>query len=191
MIFRLTTNLPPQAKEKWAEVVGCRSKPEKIKLMKEFLSLCPKHKGTSNLIVNVKRSIVKLQEEIKEAKKQRKGRWAGSYAIPKDGAGQIVILGSTNVGKSSLLAAVTNANPEISPIPFTTLQPVIGMLRYVDILFQLIEAPSIMKDASEGKMEGSASLGLARNADGIILMVDLTQKPGAQLQMLTEELDAS
>ena len=185
----LTTNLSPQAKEKWAEVVACRSKHEKIKLMKEFISVCPKHKGTSNLLVNVKRSIVSLQDEIEKTKTRRKGGRGRSFSTPKDGAGQIVILGPTNVGKSCLLSALTNANPEINPVPFTTLKPVIGMLRHQDIQFQLIEAPAIIEGAARGRMEGSRILGLARNADGLILMVDLLQDPVAQFKMLHAELD--
>jgi len=187
----MTTNLSPQAKEKWAEVVGCRSKPEKIKLMREFVSLCPKHKGTSRLLANVKRRIVELQEEIEKAKTHKKGGRGRSFAIPKDGAGQIVILGETNTGKSSLLSALTNANPDISPIPFTTQKPVIGMLPYEDLQFQLIEAPSIIKGASEGRMAGSQTLGLARNADGLILMVDLTRDPVAQFKIVKNELEES
>ncbi|MEM2457103.1 MAG: GTP-binding protein, partial [Candidatus Bathyarchaeia archaeon] len=38
----MVTNLPAEAKAKWAEVVACRSPQEKIKLMREFLSLVPK-----------------------------------------------------------------------------------------------------------------------------------------------------
>ncbi len=184
----MTTNLSPQAKEKWVEVVACRSKHEKIKLMKEFISVCPKHKGTSKLLVNVKRSIVSLQDEIEKTKTRRKGGRGRSFSTPKDGAGQIVILGPTNVGKSCLLSALTNANPEINPVPFTTLKPVIGMLRHQDIQFQLIEAPAIIEGAAKGRMEGSRILGLARNADGLILMVD-SQDPVAQFKMLHGELD--
>ncbi|MBS7624169.1 50S ribosome-binding GTPase [Candidatus Bathyarchaeota archaeon] len=184
----MVTNLPAEAKAKWAQVVACRSTQEKIKLMREFLSLVPKHKGTSRLVANVKRRIAELERELEESKARRKGGGVG-FALPKEGAGQIVILGPPNVGKSSLLASVTNAKPEISPIPFTTQRPIPGMLQYQDIQFQLVEAPAIVEGASEGRMGGTQVLGLARNADGLIVMVDLSEDPVKQISMVLSELD--
>jgi len=184
----MVTNLPAEAKAKWAEVVACRSPQEKIRLMREFLSLVPKHKGTSKLVANVKRRIAELERELERSKARRKGG-GGGFAIPKEGAGQIVILGPPNVGKSSLLVSTTNAKPEISPLPFTTQKPIPGMLQFEDIQFQLVEAPAIVEGASEGRMGGTQILGLARNADGLIVMVDLSNDPIGQLSMVLSELD--
>ncbi|MBS7654525.1 MAG: GTPase [Candidatus Bathyarchaeia archaeon] len=184
----MVTNLPAEAKAKWAEVVACRSTPEKIRLMREFISLVPKHKGTSKLLANVKRRIAELERELEKSKARRKGSRAG-FAIPKEGAGQIVIIGPPNVGKSSLLASVTNASPEISPLPFTTQKPTPGMLQYEDVQFQLVEAPAIVEGASEGRMEGTQILSLARNADGLIIMVDLSENALEQFAMVSSELE--
>jgi len=184
----MVTNLPPEAKAKWAEASACRSLPEKIRLMREFLSLVPKHKGTSRLVAHVKRRIAELEEELERSKARRRGSGVG-FAVPKEGAGQIVILGPPNVGKSSLLAAVTNAKPEVSPVPFTTQKPVPGMLPYLDIQIQLVEAPAIIEGAAEGRMGGTQVLSLARNADGLILMVDLSDDPAGQVDMLLSELE--
>lgn len=184
----MVTNLPAEARAKWAEVVAARSPEEKIRLMREFLSLVPKHKGTSKLVANIRRRIAELERELERSKARRKGGGAG-FAIPKEGAGQIVILGPPNVGKSSLLAALTNAKPEVSPLPFTTQKPVPGMLQYEDIQFQLIEAPAIVEGASEGRMNGPQILSLARNSDGLIIMVDLSEDPVGQFYMVQSELD--
>lgn len=184
----MVTNLPAEARAKWAEVVAARSPEEKLRLMREFLSLVPKHKGTSKLVAHVKRRIAELEREVERAKARRRGGGAG-FAVPKEGAGQIVILGPPNVGKSSLLAAVTNAKPEISPLPFTTQRPIPGMLQYKDIQFQLVEAPAIVEGAAEGRMNGPQILSLARNADGIIVMVDLSEDPVGQFLMVQSELD--
>lgn len=186
----MVTNLPAEAKAKWAEVVACRSTPEKIRLMREFISLVPKHKGTSKLLANVKRRIAELERELEKSKARRKGSRAG-FAIPKEGAGQIVIIGPPNVGKSSLLSSVTNARPEISPLPFTTQRPTPGMLQYEDIQFQLVEAPAIVEGASEGRMEGTQILSLARNADGLIIMVDLSENALEQFAMVSSELEST
>ena len=184
----MVTNLPVEAKVKWAEVSAARVPQEKVRLMREFLSLCPKHKGTAKLLAQVKRQMALLQREIETKKAQRKG--AGpKFFIEKEGAAQIAILGPTNVGRSSFLAAVTNANPLISPTPYTTVKPVPGMLPYEDIQFQLVEAPALMKGAVDGKAGGLQTLSLARNADGLIVMVDLANRPREQLLMVTDELE--
>jgi len=184
----MVTNLPAEAKAKWAEVVACRSTPEKIKLMREFISLVPKHKGTSNLLANVRRRIAILERELERKKSRRKGGYGG-FSIPKEGAGQIIILGPTNVGRSSLLVSVTSAKAEVSPVYFATREPVVGMLPYRDIQFQLVEAPALIEGAVEGRMNGPQILGLARNADGLILMVDLSADPVEQFHMVRSELE--
>ncbi|HIE18575.1 TPA: TGS domain-containing protein [Candidatus Bathyarchaeota archaeon] len=184
----MVTNLPAEAKAKWAEVVACRSIPEKIKLMREFISLVPKHKGTSNLLANVRRRIAVLEKEMERKKSRRKGGYGG-FSIPKEGAGQIIILGPTNVGRSSLLVSLTSAKAEVSPVYFATRKPVVGMLSYRDIQFQLVEAPALIEGAAEGRMEGPQILGLARNSDGLILMVDLSADPVEEFCMLRSELE--
>ncbi|MEM2536909.1 MAG: TGS domain-containing protein [Candidatus Bathyarchaeia archaeon] len=98
-------------------------------------------------------------------------------------------MGLTNVGRSSLLSALTNARVEVSPAPYTTREPVPGMLNYEDIQFQLVEAPALREGAAEGKAWGLQTLALARNADGLILMVDLTQEPVEQLSIILGELE--
>jgi hypothetical protein len=187
----MVSNLPAEAKNKWAEVAACHSTPEKIKLMREFISLVPKHKGTNKLLGNVRRRIAALEDELDKTKARRKGSRTGGFSVPKEGAGQIIILGPTKVGRSSLLASVTNAKVEASPIFFATRKPVIGMLPYKNIQFQLIEAPALVEGASQGKMGGSQILGLARNADGLMLMVDLSEDPVEQFRILRSELERS
>jgi hypothetical protein len=187
----MVSNLPAEAKNKWAEVAACHSTPEKIKLMREFISLVPKHKGTAKLLGNVRRRIATLEDEVEKTKARRKGSRAGGFSVPKEGAGQIIVLGPTKVGRSSLLASVTNAKVEASPIFFATRKPVIGMLPYKNIQFQLVEAPALVEGSSQGKMGGSQILGLARNADGLMLMVDLSEDPVEQFHLLCSELERS
>lgn len=186
----MVTNLPQEAKNKWYEVTLTKNPQEKIKLMQEFLSLVPKHKGTEKLCRQVKTQISELRDEIEKKKQMKKGT-APSYFIEKAGAAQIVILGATNVGRSSLLKAVTNAEPEIASYPFTTLHPIPGMLQFKDLQFQLIESPPLIKGASNGRGNGFQILSLVRNSDGVILMVDLSDDPIEQFSMIAEELEKS
>lgn len=184
----MTTNLPPQAKKKWAEVTEARDPKDKIRLMQEFLALVPRHKGTEKLQSQVRRRISQLKEEIEKAESRRKGTKRASL-MEKAGAAQVIILGPTKVGKSMLLNTVTNAKPPIGEAPFMTRKPIPGMLRYEDIQMQVVETPAVQPGLSEGKAEGTKTLNLVRNSDGIILMVDLSQDTVNQYQLLATELE--
>jgi len=187
----MVTNLPPEAKRKWFEVTLTRNPQERIRLMREFLSLVPKHKGTEKMCSHVKRQISQLSEEIERKRRAAKRGRAPSYFPEKAGAAQVVILGPTNVGRSSLLRAVTNATPTVAPYPFATRKPIPGMLPYLDIQFQLVEAPPLVEGAAEGRGDGFQILSLARNADGVILMVDLAEDPTGRYLMVAGELEKS
>lgn len=187
----MPTNLPAEAKAKWDEVTLTKNPEERLRLMGEFLSLVPKHKGTERMCSQVKRQMAQLRDEIDKKKKQAKTGGRPSPFIQKAGAAQIAVIGPTNVGRSSLLRAVTNAQVEVTPYPFGTKQPVPGMLLYEDIQFQLVEIPPIVDGSSEGRADGFQNLSAVRNADGIIIVVDLTDDPAGNLLMVQGELDAS
>lgn len=185
----MPTNLPAEAKHKWAEVSATKDPREKLQLLQEFLSLVPKHKGTAKLCSQVKKQMATLRREIEEKKRRKAGRGGPKFFIEKEGAAQIALIGLTNVGKSSLLEATTNAKVEVSSNPYTTREPVPGILAYRDIQFQIVEAPALMEGSADGRAWGLQSLALARNADGLILMVDLSQDPVGQLSILLSEME--
>ena len=106
-----------------------------------------------------------------------------------EGAAQVALLGVTNVGKSCLLSAVTNAKIEVSAAPYTTRISTPAIMNYLDMQFQLVEAPAVMEGSADGRAWGPQTLGLARNADGMILMLDLSGNPVRQLDMLLGELE--
>jgi len=185
----MPANLPAEAKYKWSEVSAARTPQQKLQLLQEFLSLVPKHKGTERLRAQAKRQMATLRKEIAEKKQRRVGKGGPKFFIEKEGAAQIVVLGMTNVGKSSLLASTTNAKVEISSYSYTTRQPVPGIFKYEDLQFQIIEAPALMEGSAEGEGWGLQTLALARNADSLILMVDLSQHPAKQLSLTLSELE--
>jgi small GTP-binding protein len=185
----MPTNLPPDARKKWAEVEATKNPREKLLRMQEFLSLVPKHKGTLKLRGQIKKQIAMMRREMEEKKRRKVGKSGPKLFLEKEGAAQIVIIGLTNVGKSSLLMAVTNAKVEVSPSPYTTREPVPGILNYEDVQFQIIEAPALMEGSADGRAWGLQTLGLARNADGLILLVDLSQNPVEQFSLVLGELE--
>mgnify|MGYP001077013437 CR=1 FL=1 len=184
----MPTNLPAEAKRKWAEVSAVKNPRDKLQLMQEFLSLVPKHKGTAKLCAQVKKQMATLRKEIEEKKRKKAGKGGPRFFIEKEGAAQITLIGLTNVGKSSLLSAVTNAKVEISSNPYTTREPVPGIMAYQDIQFQIVEAPALMEGSADGRACGLQTLALARNADCLILIVDLSQDPIEQLSLVLGEM---
>ena len=189
----MPTNLPPEAKEKWEEVEAARSPRERMEKMQEFLKYVPQHKGTMKLRGEIKRKIAVIRSDLEEKKRKGIGKSSGGpkLFIEKEGSAQIVLVGMTNVGKSCLMSATTNSKVLVTPTPYSTHEPVPGIMNYEDVQFQLIEAPAVMKGSADGRGTGNVTLGLARNADGVILMVDLSRNPVEQLELILTELEKS
>ena len=177
----MPANLTSEAKAKWAKVREAKTIEEKEEALREFISAVPKHKGTKNLLNWAKRRLAELREEQEERKKVGRGP---SFFIEKEGAAQVVMLGLTNVGKSLLLSGLSNAKPEASDYPYTTRFPVPGMPKYEDIRLQLIEAPALMS----GIVWETKVLALARNADSLMIVIDLSRDPIWQLNVILSEL---
>ncbi len=188
----MVTNLPAEARAKWAKYSDAKTPEEKLRALQEFLSAVPKHKGTENLVYWIKRRMAELREEIEERKSRRIGGGGPSFFIEKEGAAQVVMLGMSLSGKSTLLSRLSNAKPLIGETPFTTKFPVQGMVRYEDIQFQLIEVPAVVKGFSSGSVWwASRVLGIARNADALMLVIDLSNNPIDQLDTIISELTES
>jgi uncharacterized protein len=187
----MPTNLPPEAKDKWAEVEATNDPKLKLQKYQEFLAEVPQHKGTMKLRGTVKRKMALIREDLDKKKAQRTGIRSGGpkFFIQKEGSAQIALVGMTNVGKSSLLAAVSNAKVEVSPVPFTSRDPVPSIMNYKDIQLQIVETPALIAGSSDGKMWGAQTIASARNADGLIIMVDLSNDPLEQLKIVQSELE--
>jgi ribosome-interacting GTPase 1 len=185
----MPANLPPDARKKWAEVEETHNPRERLQKMEEFLSLVPKHKGTAKTCAQVKKQMSSLRKEIEEKKKKKKASKGGPKTfIEKEGAAQVALISMTKAGKSSLLSSLTRAKVEISNNLYTTRNPVPGIMTYQDLQIQMIEAPALMEGAADGRAWGLQTLGIARNADGLIIVVDLAQDPVKQLSIILDEL---
>jgi hypothetical protein len=189
----MPTNLPPEAKDKWAEVEAAKRPEEKLQKMKEFLSTVPQHKGTLKLRGEIKKKMAIIRRDLEERKRKGTGKSSGGpkLFVEKEGAAQLALLGMTNVGKSCLMQAVTKANVTVSTAPYTTREPSPGIMDYADVQFQIVETPAVMKGSGDGRAWGPVTLGVARNSDGVILMVDLSRDPVGQLELILAELEKS
>ncbi|MFC1824640.1 GTPase [Thermodesulfobacteriota bacterium] len=162
----MPANLPPNYFEAEQRYREAKTPEAKIGALEEMLTIMPKHKGTDKLRADLRRRISK----IKTQPRQKKGpsRRESEYQIDKEGAAQVVLIGSPNVGKSSLLAALTNATPEVADFPHSTWKPLPGMAPYENIQFQLVDTPPITSDYIDPMMAD-----LIRRADILALLLDI------------------
>ena len=183
-------NLPAEAKAKWLKVLEAKTPEERLRALQEFLSAVPKHKGTEKLRREIKRKIAKLRREIESIRKKRSSmRRVSEFTIKREADVQVVVIGLPNSGKSSLVSKLTKAKTTISPVPFSTLKPIPGMLISKGVLIQLIDTPPLFEGISEGKAWGPQLFGLIRNADAILIVLDAKENPAMQLKIISRELE--
>jgi small GTP-binding protein len=168
----MAANLTPQYLEAEAEYKKAKTAEDKLACLKKMWSLLPKHKASEKLQAELKTKMSDLREEIEHEKKTAK-KSGVSYKIPKQGAGQYVIVGAPNVGKSRLLTRLTRAAPEVAPYPFTTHEPTPGMMEWEDVKVQLIDTPPITSDYMEGWLSS-----MVRTANAALLLVDVSDDDG-------------
>jgi ribosome-interacting GTPase 1 len=141
----MPANLPPtyhEAEERYRAAV---TPEEKIACLEEMFRIMPKHKGTDKLQADIKSRIAKLKRQPKK----KPGTRTAAHHIPREGAGQIALVGPANTGKSSLLCKLTHAQPEVGEYPFTTRRATPGMMPFEDIAFQLIDLPPLSDEYVE------------------------------------------
>jgi ribosome-interacting GTPase 1 len=184
----LPANLTPEAKAKWREAELAKNPREKLEAYQEFLSSIPKHKGNERLQAQIKTKIANIKEELLARRGKRGGGYSG-WRVEREGAAQIMLLGPTKAGRSSLLRFLTKAQAVIADYQFATQRPTPGMLAFEDIQLQLVELPAPQLNKG-GKYEiQPESVDLIRSADGLFLMIDLTSDPLNQLLRMTSALE--
>jgi ribosome-interacting GTPase 1 len=150
--------------------------------LEELISTIPKHKGTDKLRADFRKRLSKMKSQAQAQKKT--SRQDPTWAFDREGAGQVAVLGCTNVGKSSLVAALTNATPEVSHSPFTTWTPTPGMMAYENVPIQLVDTPPLNPDYIEPEL-----MNFVRRADLLLIVVDLQGHPFQQLEDSLEILE--
>jgi hypothetical protein len=169
----MAVNLPPQYHDAEARYRKAQTPEDKLVALKEMWVLLPKHKASEKVQADLKTRISELTDQIEQAKTAPKKAGPGSYKFPHQGAGQVVFLGPPNAGKSQLLARLTKASPTVAPYPFTTREPVPGMMDYEDVRVQLIDLPPITADHYDHFITE-----ITRSADAALLFLDLADDDG-------------
>ena len=178
----MPANLTPQYFEAEKRYRGAETIEERVEALREMLAVMPKHKGTDGLRAELRTRIAKLSKEAVKA--QATARRGGAYHIPREGAGQITLVGLPNVGKSRLVSAVTEASVEVADYPFTTKIPQLGMMRFENVQIQLVDMPPI---TDQDARPWFASV--LRSSDALFLVVDLADDPVRQTVDILAELE--
>ncbi|UCF42514.1 MAG: TGS domain-containing protein [Planctomycetota bacterium] len=177
----MPANLTPEyfKAEKWYR--QATTPDEKILALERMLAVMPKHKGTDHLKADLRRKLSKL----KEAPTKKKSKQTDIFYVPRSGSGQIVLLGTPNCGKSSIVAALTNARVNVADFPFATGTPVPGMVTFEDVPIQLIDMPPITADYI-----APGQVGTYRNCDLIAIVIDLSADAAEQMQICLDFLES-
>jgi ribosome-interacting GTPase 1 len=179
----MAANLTPQYLKAEEEYRRAQTTADEVRWLEVMLREMPKHKASEKLQSELKTKISRAKKELEAERKSPKA--AHGVRIPRQGAGTAILLGGPNSGKSQLLASLTRAQPEVAPYPFTTRQPLPGMMPWEDVMVQLIDTPPITKDFMEPYLQG-----MIRSADVAVLLVDLGSDDGIeQLQELLDRLN--
>ena len=170
----MPANLPADYFEAEKRYREAKTPETKIEHLEEMLKIMPKHKGTDKLRADLRRRISKLR--IQSHQKKGISRRETVYSIEREGAAQIAVVGPPNVGKSSLIAALTNANPEVADFPHSTWKPTPGMAPFENIQFQILDTPPLAGEYVEPLLGD-----LLRRIDILIVLLDLHADPLQQV----------
>lgn len=161
----MPANLPPHYQKLEDKLRAARESAEKLAILEEMYALLPKHKGTDKMQADLKKRMSKLRQQ--PASKSG-GKSTFTHHVKPEGAGQVILVGAPNAGKSALLKALTAADPEVADYPFTTRKPLPGMMAHEDVAIQLVDTPPLSVEFMEVWVPQ-----VIRYGDALLLVVDL------------------
>ncbi|MBL7154338.1 MAG: TGS domain-containing protein [Phycisphaerae bacterium] len=179
----MPANLTPEyiKADKWFR--SATTNEEKILALEQMLRVIPKHKGTDHMRADLRKKLSKLKDVGAQQKKG--GKHVDVFHVPRGGSGQVVLIGTPNCGKSSIVGALTNAKVNIAEFPFATGAPVPGMAKFEDVAIQLVDMPPITADYS-----APGQVGTYRTCDLIAIVLDLSGDVAEQMGICLDFLES-
>ena len=163
----MPANLPPEYHKIESELRTARDPRDKIDIYERLIAVIPHHKGTDKLIAMYRQKIAKAKEEME--RRPSTAKHGATYKIEKSGAGQVVLVGPPNAGKSLLVKVLTGAEPDVADYPFTTRVPSPYMMPYENVQVQLIDTPPVTAELMETWFPE-----MVKMADAVLLVADLS-----------------
>ncbi len=147
----------------------------KIEDLEKELRTTKYNKATQGHIGLVKAKLALLKEKQAGRVQQKTGKSEHGYSVRKSGDATVLLLGFPSTGKSTLLNKLTEAQSEVAAYAFTTLTVIPGMMEYKQAKIQILDVPGIVSGAATGRGRGREVLAVIRNADLVIIIIDVTQ----------------
>ena len=147
----------------------------KIKEFEEELKKTKYNKSTQGHIGLVKAKIAVLKEKQQSRSAQKTGKSEHGYDVRKSGDATVLLLGFPSTGKSTILNKLTGAQSEVAAYEFTTISVIPGMMEYKQARIQILDVPGIVSGAASGRGRGKEVLAVIRNADLVIIIVDVNK----------------
>lgn len=180
----MPANLTPEYKKADEKFRTASSDAERLSALEEMLRTIPKHKGTESMQADLKRRISKFREAVESGAKKGGVRHVDVFHVPASGAGQVVLVGMPNAGKSAILAALTHAPVNVAEYPFATDKPVPGMMLFEDVPIQLVDTPPITAEYA-----APGFVNTCRGANLLAMVIDLAGDALEQMEVCTRYLD--
>jgi small GTP-binding protein len=158
--------------------------PEKIQAIEEEMKRTQIHKHTEHHVGLLKAKLAKLKAEQEHSQSSKQS--GAGFELRKGGDCTVVLIGLPSVGKSTILNHLTNAKSRVAGYAFTTLTVVPGLFEYQGARIQILDLPGIISGAATGTGRGKRVLSVAKNADLILLVLDVFQPD--QINTLVKEL---
>jgi ribosome-interacting GTPase 1 len=184
----LPANLTAEAQAKWQEAQLAKNLREKLQAYQEFYAAIPRHKGNERLRAQIKTKIADLKEDL-TTQRGKRGSSHSAWFVEREGAAQLVMIGPTKAGRSSLLRSLTHAQVAVASYDYTTQRPIPGMMQYEDIQLQLVELPALQLGRDDKYHLQPEALDLIRSSDGLVLVVDLASDPSNHLLSIMTSLE--
>jgi len=159
----MQSSIPAQYRVAQARLGSARTLDEREQALRQMLAELPRTEATARLQAALKQHLARLHGEVV----RRTDRTVRHVHVDPEGAAQVLLLGPPNAGKSSILALLTRAVPEIAEYPFTTTRPQDGLMQFENVQLQLVDLPAITAQHMDAWVPE-----LARGADAALLVAD-------------------